>query len=90
MSKQKFYKEHRFQHNPKEKEFVDTFIKEHDDYCGLDLIVFGQHEGCCMTPKQYLTKKQRKIALSVIQWLGSPVGNGFLHQMGYELKRDKK
>jgi len=31
--------------------------------------------------KMYLTEDEEKIALSVIQWLGTPVGQGFIHKV---------
>lgn len=32
----------------------------------------------------YLTVEEQKIALSVIQWLGTPVGQGFLEKVNKE------
>jgi hypothetical protein len=31
--------------------------------------------------RDYLTENDEKIALSVIQWLGTPVGQNFLHKV---------
>lgn len=79
------YKEHRFKTDPKEMEFVNVFLREFSKDNNIDLIVFGQKENTCMTPKKYLTEKQTKIVVSTIQWLGSPVGQGFLAKLGFEL-----
>lgn len=84
----KSFKTHRHENNPKEKEFHDTFIEQHSGSRGMDFIVFGQREGS-MTPKDYLTDREKQIVLSTIQWLGSSVGQGFLNSCGFsqELKR---
>ena len=33
----------------------------------------------------YLTEREEKIVLSVIQWLGTPVGQGFLERVEKEI-----
>ena len=87
MEKIKGFKEYRHERNPKEKEFHDKFLKEHhrDGYVDMDLIVFGQSDHN-MIPNDYLLDRERQIVLSTIQWLGSPVGQGFLSSCGFELK----
>lgn len=84
----KTFKEHRFTNNPKEKIFVDEFIKQHNHGVDPDLIVFGQ-KGNSMSPKDYLSDREKDIVLSVIQWLGSPVGQGFLDSCGFVPKSNK-
>ena len=32
-------------------------------------------------PNDYLTEREEKVVLSVIQWLGTPVGQGFINQL---------
>lgn len=75
------YKEDRFKSNPLEQAFVETFAKEHCGYQDVDRIVCGTTNG--MTPKKMLTDEEKRVALSTIQWLGSPVGQGFLRTMGF-------
>ena len=85
----KSFKEHRFESNPQEKIFVDEFIKEHGFYANdIDLIVFG-HPSNSMAPKDYLSDREKDIVVSVIQWLGSPVGQGFLNSCGFIPKNDR-
>lgn len=38
----------------------------------------------------YLTEDEEKIVMSVIQWLGTPVGVGFLYKCGYEKVKENE
>lgn len=80
----KGFKTHRHEQNPKEKEFHDKFLIEHDrkGYEDMNLIVFG-HGSRSLRPNDNLTDRERKIVLSTIQWLGSPVGQSFLNECGF-------
>lgn len=80
------YKTHRFENNPQEKKFVEEFIKQHSEGSDMDLIVFGHNPGSTH-PKDYLSDREESIVLSVIQWLGSPVGQSFLDSCGFEPKK---
>jgi len=84
----KSFKTHRHESNPKEKEFYHIFMEEHSKGTDMDLIVFG-HPNDSALPKDYLSDREKRIVLSTIQWLGSPVGQGFLNSCGFtqELKR---
>ncbi len=53
-------------------------IPEYD----MDFIVFG-HDWDSTLPKDYLTEKEKRIVLSTIQWLGSPIGRSFLERCGF-------
>lgn len=77
-------KQHRFEQNPKEKQFVDDFLNDYSGYNTMDLIVFG-HASTAMQPKDFLSEREKSIVLSTIQWLGSPVGQGFLEKVSTEL-----
>lgn len=84
-------KTYRFETNPQEKVLHDQFIKEFDGERGsflLSAIIFGWVDGRQSYPKEFLTEKEEDICLNLIQWLGSPVGQGFLDQCGYELKNN--
>jgi hypothetical protein len=82
------FKTYRHKDNPKEKEFHDKFLRHHnrDGYNDMDNIVFGTGERG-MRPAEYLTDREKQIVLSTIQWLGSPVGQGFLNSCGFEEKK---
>tara|TARA_R110000796_G_scaffold250514_1_gene379591 strand:- start:7909 stop:8172 length:264 start_codon:yes stop_codon:yes gene_type:complete len=78
------FKTYRHKRNPKEKELHDKFLKEHNirHYEDMDLIVFGD-KSLSLRPNDHLTDRERKIVLSTIQWLGSPVGKNFLFTCGF-------
>lgn len=82
------YKKYRHKDNPKEKEFHDKFLKNHDrkGYNDMELIVFGHDEN--LSPNDHLSDREKKIVLSTIQWLGSPVGQGFLKKCGFKLDEE--
>lgn len=82
----KGYKTYRHAQNPKEKELHDKFLKNHNE--DADLIVFGHTSQ--LIPNDYLTDRERKIVLSTIQWLGSPVGKSFLKDCGFNLSNQSK
>lgn len=83
-------KEYRFKDNEKEQEFHDKFKEmfERDNMSKTTLsgIVFGWDNDMQHYPKEYLTEREEDIILNVIQWLGSPVGQGFLEKCGYTKK----
>ena len=81
------YKTHRHTNNPKEKEFHDKFLEQHnrEHHNDMDLIVFG-HPSNSLDPEDYLSTRERRIVLSTIQWLGSSVGRNFLEQCGFKEK----
>jgi len=78
-------KTYRHKDNPEEKRFHDNFIKDicHDNM--MSAIVFEPKDGG-LSPSRYLTEDEEKIVISTIQWLGSPVGQSFLREMGYVKK----
>ena len=80
-------KEYRFEGNPLEKEFHDKFIEmfNHDRSPNLTLsaIVFGWSDNNQNYPNEFLSDKEENICLNIIQWLGSPVGEGFLNRCGF-------
>lgn len=76
------YKEYRFSENPNEKIFHDKFKEmfERDSMAKKTLsgIVFGWDNNSQSIPNEYLTVREENICLTLIQWLGSNVGQGFL------------
>ncbi len=75
------FKMHRHESNPKEKELYEKFLANNDR--DMDLIIFG-HGSNSFRPLDYLSDREKQIVLSTIQWLGSPVGQGFLRECGFE------
>ena len=80
-------KEYRFKDNEKEKVFHDNFIemftRDRSANVTLSAIVFGWKNDRQNYPKQFLTEQEEDICLNIIQWLGSPVGQGFLDKCGF-------
>ncbi len=74
-------KVYRHKDNPEEKRFHDEAVKMGRD--DLSAMVLEPKNGG-MSPSRYLTEDEEKIVISAIQWLGSPVGQCFLRDMGYE------
>ena len=85
-------KEYRFKDNPKEKEFYDKFkdMFFHNNFAlrTLDAVIFGWDND--NNPNDYLSDRETAICTNLIQWLGSPVGQGFLRENGFELKQENK
>lgn len=84
-------KEYRFKDNPKEQEIVEKFLqrfKPNDWHTNtLEGIIFGWHNAAQTIPNNTLTEYEfDKICVPLMQWLGSPVGIGFLNELGFELK----
>ena len=80
-------KEYRFENNPLEKVFHDEFLKEFSDKVDLSAVCFGWSNDYQTHPKNFLTEQEEDVCLSLIQWLGSPVGQGFLSTCGF-IKKD--
>lgn len=83
-------KEYRFKDNPKEQEFHDKFKEMFEErgrtYKTLSAIIFGWEDDRQLYPKEFLTEKEEDICLNLIQWLGSPIGKGFLDSCGFVSK----
>lgn len=78
--KNKGLHQHRFIQNPLERKFALAWDKiNNTKYCGNDTIEYLLFP----TPNdpRPVSKKDREIAATVIQWLGSPCGQGFLRDI---------
>lgn len=71
---------HRTANNPEEKRFAEAWTQSNRFGNTLAHLLnekgWGRH-----SPEP--TKRDRFVAATVVQWLGSPVGQAFLHQLGY-------
>lgn len=81
-------KQYRFNDNPTEQLFHDKFIEKftRDSQAEKTLsgIVNGWDDNKQYRPIEYLTDKEQTICVNLIQWLGSPVGQSFLRECGFE------
>lgn len=75
-----------------EKRFAEAWEKQNNhqnvdrDCLTFLLHVGAQGGGVYMAPP---SDRDRVVAATVIQWLGSPVGQGFLEELGYTSKRQR-
>ena len=62
-------------------------IKNYETACeffkNLDMGIFGSDKG--FTPNNYLSYREEQVVFSLIQWLGTHVGQSFLRECGYEV-----
>ena len=73
--------EYRFEQNPEEKRIAKEFkgyAKRNLKY----LLHVGNQDGFVPDP----SGRDKAVACTIIQWLGSPVGQGFLEKLGYYKK----
>lgn len=80
------FKTYRHATNPKEKELHDRFLNEHilHKHTPVDLLVFSPKNEAQTVAVDELTDREKRIMLSTIQWLGSPCGQGFLLDCGFQ------
>ena len=80
-------KEYRLKENQKEQEFHDKFKEmfelSNTTRNSLSAIIFGWKDASQNYPEKFLTEREEDICLNLIQWLGSPVGQGFLKSCGF-------
>jgi len=72
-------KTYRHESNPQEKIFHDIFIKNYGD--GLAQIAKPTTSNGYVN--EFCTPEEEELMITTIQWLGSPVGMGFLRDCGY-------
>lgn len=70
---------YRFRDNPEEL----AFAKKWEEMCDRGHLEWLLGKG---EQAQDVTERDAQIAATVIQWLGSPVGRGFLDDLGYQKK----
>ena len=82
---------HRHESNPKEKELHDKFIKDFITYKSdlLDVIVFRAQNDSQTIPNDYLSERERQICITIVQWMGLPIGQAFLRDCGFRQSRSE-
>lgn len=70
---------HRFKDNPEELAFAEAWDKQNRDGKNLAYLLCGDQNGHPPDP----TKRDHIVAATVVQWLGSSVGQHFLEELGY-------
>jgi len=74
---------HRLRDNPEEQRFSDAWMGANEYGKTLDYILDSIQRG--LPPKA--SERDSHVAATVIQWLGSPVGQKFLEDLGYTRER---
>ena len=79
--------EGRLASNPEERRFLDAWKEQQEStrtlawlLCPEANVQYSEHRGRPPEP----TEDQHMVAATVVQWLGSPVGQCFLRDLGYE------
>ena len=72
---------YRIADNPEERRFAEAWQKHNDQGHTLDYLV-DPDKGARRWPPE-AGEREREVAATVIQWLGSPVGQGFLRDLGF-------
>lgn len=69
----------RLKKNPEEKAFADLWDEHNEVYRELDSLLYPSLAGPC----EKATERERQVAATVIQWLGTKWGRNFLAALGY-------
>jgi hypothetical protein len=73
---------YRFGPNPEEQRFAEAWATHDSQGQTLAwLLHLGDQPGCGPADP---TEREQAVAATVVQWLGSPVGQNFLASLGYE------
>ncbi len=79
--KHKGMSQHRFAQNPLEKKFAEAWNKQNTlNRIGSNLLDYMLAENP-NDPRGEVTDRDMVVAATVVQWLGSPVGQGFLNDV---------
>jgi hypothetical protein len=84
MKKPKGLHPHRFRDNPSERAFADAWAKSNEYGHTLAYLLHVGDQGGARPPEP--SDRDHVVAATVMQWLGSPVGQAFLRDLGYERK----
>ena len=76
--KNKGLSQYRFKQNPKEKRFAEAWESENSNSRRALEYMLAMD---CNHPAGEVTDRDRMVAATVIQWLGSPVGQCFLRDI---------
>ena len=66
--------QHRLLDHPLEKAYAEAWDKINEQYDILAYIISESHDNT----KCYPTEREKEVAATIIQWLGSPVGRNFV------------
>lgn len=81
---------YRFKSNPEEECFAKAWDANNQPYGTVgspSTLAYLLHSDGGSSPREDVTDRERQIAATVIQWLGSPCGQCFLRDLGYVKKQ---
>lgn len=73
---------YRFADNPEERRFAEAWQRTNDQGRTLDHLLDPRKGEPFGSPPR-AEDREREVAATIVQWLGSPVGQGFLRDLGY-------
>ena len=73
--KNKGLNQYRFKENPLEKAYAEQWEKDNKECRTLEYLLLANH------PNGEVTDRDREVAATVIQWLGSPCGQSFVEDV---------
>lgn len=73
--------EYRFKSNPEEKRFAEAWRDQNKHGDNLAYLLDERKDTMGRPPTP--SDRDYVVAATVVQWLGSPVGQGFLRDLGY-------
>ena len=80
------FKTYRHTQNPKEEEFHDKFIEWYlsPGSGNVDLLVFPPADDHQTYAVDTLTDREIRIVITMIQWMGTPLGQSLMRECGFE------
>lgn len=80
------FKTYRHTQNPKEKELHDKFIEWYlsPGTGNFDLLVFPPEDTHQTYAVDTLTQREIRIVITMVQWMGTPLGQSLLSECGFE------
>jgi len=80
------FKTYRHTQNPKEEEFHDKFIEWYlsPGSGNVDLLVFPPEDDHQTYAVDTLTDREKRIVITMIQWMGTPLGQSLMRECGFE------
>ena len=85
------FKTYRHESNPKEKELHDKFIEWYMQDCDtlIDLVVFPPADDHQTRAESTLSEREKRIVITMVQWMGTPLGQSLLRECGFEPVKTK-
>ena len=81
----KGFKTYRHKDNPIEKKLHNKFIEWYvNDHSNMDLLVFPPANDQQTRAEDTLSDREKRIVITMVQWMGTPLGQSLLRECGFE------